>query len=84
MHKVAEDHGYKKALPFGHVVGLDLDEGGDGLGSDLELIENSVVVLHPTLLPEGEENCFFWGDTYLVTKDGAVRLNESSTELLRV
>ena len=84
MHKFAEGHGYKKALPFGHVVGLDLDEGGDGLGSDLELIENSVVVLHPTLLPEGEENCFFWGDTYLVTKDGAVRLNESSTELLRV
>ena len=84
MHDFAEAHGFKKALPFGHVVGLDLDEGGDGLGSNLELIENSVVVLHPTLLPEGEENCFFWGDTYLVTKDGAVRLNECSTELQSV
>ena len=84
MWKFAEDHGYRASLPFGHVVGLDLDEGGDGLNSDIELIENTVVVLHPTLLPEGEENCFFWGDTYLITRDGAVRLNESSTELLSV
>ncbi|MBO4818622.1 MAG: aminopeptidase P family protein, partial [Firmicutes bacterium] len=36
MHDFAEAHGFKKALPFGHVVGLDLDEGGDGEGSDLE------------------------------------------------
>ncbi len=84
MWKFAESHGYKKALPFGHIVGLDLDEGGAGAGSDFEIIENTVVVLHPALIPEGEENCFFWGDTYLVTKDGAVRLNESSEELLTV
>lgn len=84
MFKFAEAHGYQAALPFGHVVGLDLDEGGDGVNSELVLPENTVVVLHPALRPEGEENCFFWGDTFLVTKDGAVRLNESSTELLSV
>ena len=84
MWKFARDHGYQAALPFGHVVGLDLDEGEDGAGSDYVIPENAVVVLHPTLLKEGEENCFFWGDTYLVTKDGAVRLNESSTDLLCV
>lgn len=84
MFAFAKAHGYQAALPFGHVVGLDLDEGGDGVDSEFVLPENTVVVLHPALLPEGEENCFFWGDTFLVTKDGAIRLNESSAELLNV
>ncbi|MCR4894870.1 MAG: M24 family metallopeptidase [Eubacteriales bacterium] len=84
MFAFAEEHGYAGSLPFGHVVGLDLDEGGSGLGSDYIIPENAVVVLHPALKKEGDENCFFWGDTYLVTKDGAVRLNECGTDLLSV
>ena len=84
MFAFAAEHGYPGSLPFGHVVGLDLDEGGSGLGSDYVIPENAAVVLHPALIPQGEENCFFWGDTYLVTLDGVIRLNECSQELLCV
>ena len=83
MWQFSLDRGYTPKLPFGHIVGLDLDEGGRGsLESDLVIQENACVVLHPTMVLGDMDYGIFWGDTYLVTDEGGVRINESSTELL--
>ncbi|MCQ2553790.1 MAG: M24 family metallopeptidase [Clostridia bacterium] len=82
MWATGENLGFIPKLPFGHVLGLDLDEGGRGsLESDFILGEGANVVLHPTMTL-GEMNfSIFWGDNYIVTKDGGERINKCSTEL---
>ena len=83
MWKRGEELGFVCKLPFGHIVGQDLDEGGRGsLESDLIIQKNSNFVLHPTLVLGNEDFSIFWGDPYLVTENGGERLNFSSTELL--
>lgn len=83
MWQFSLDRGYTPKLPFGHIVGLDLDEGGRGsLESNLVIQKNANVVLHPTMVLGDMDYGIFWGDPYLVTDEGGVRMNESSTELL--
>ena len=83
MWHETEKVGLIPRLPFGHIVGLDLDEGGRGsLESTLVLKKNANVVLHPTMVKGDMNYSIFWGDPYLVTEQGGVRINESSTELL--
>lgn len=83
MWQFSKDRGYRPELPFGHIVGLDLDEGGRGsLESDLIIQKNANVVLHPTMVIGDMDYSIFWGDPYLVTEEGGVRMNESSTDLL--
>ena len=78
-----QEHGYIPKLPFGHIVGLDLDEGGRGsLESKLVIQKGTNFVLHPTMVLDDMDYSIFWGDPYLVTDEGAVRMNDSSTELL--
>lgn len=83
MWERTKELGYIPRLPFGHIVGLDLDEGGRGsLESTLRLEKNANVVLHPTMVLGDMNYSIFWGDPYLVTENGGERINESSTELL--
>lgn len=82
MWERTRELGFIPKLPFGHVVGLDLDEGGRGsLESTLILEKNANVVLHPTMVLGDMDYSIFWGDPYLVTESGGERINESSTEL---
>lgn len=82
MWEYGKSLGFIPKLPFGHIVGIDLDEGGRGsLESDFVLTENSNFVLHPTLVLGDMDYSIFWGDPYLVTKNGGERISESSTEL---
>lgn len=82
MWEFTIDRGYIPKLPFGHIMGLDLDEGGRGsLDSPLVIPENAAVVLHPTMVLGDMDYGIFWGDPFLVTKEGGIRLTESSTEL---
>ena len=74
--------GYECRMPFGHIVGIDLDEGGRAsLESDVILKEYMNFVLHPTLVMGNNDFGFFWGDPYFVTENGGERLTKSSTEL---
>ena len=83
MWERTKELGYIPRLPFGHIVGLDLDEGGRGsLESTLRLEKNTNVVLHPTMVLGDMNYSIFWGDPYLVSEHGGERINESSTELL--
>ena len=82
MWERTRELGFIPKLPFGHVVGLDLDEGGRGsLESTFVLEKNANVVLHPTMVLGDMDYSIFWGDPYLVTENGGERINESSTEL---
>lgn len=83
MWHFGQSLGYEPKLPFGHIMGLDMDEGGRGsLDSDFVLKENTSVVLHPTMTLGDMDYSIFWGDNYLVTADGGERLNKCSTELI--
>ena len=82
MWERTKARGFIPKLPFGHIVGLDLDEGGRGsLESTVRLEKNANVVLHPTAVLGDMDYSIFWGDPYLVTENGGERLNRSSTEL---
>lgn len=82
MWEYGKSFGMIPKLPFGHIVGIDLDEGGRGsLESDFVLTKNANFVLHPTLVLGEMDYSIFWGDPYLVTEKGGERISESSTEL---
>ena len=85
MWKFGKARGYEPKLPFGHILGLDLDEGGRGsLESDFIFTENTSVTLHPTMTLGDMDYSIFWGDNYLVTKNGGERINRCSTDLIVV
>jgi len=78
---IGAELGYTVRLPFGHIMGLDLDEGGRAsLDSDVILNKNMTIVLHPSMAKFDEG--IFWGDPYLITEKGGERLSACSTELL--
>ncbi|MBR0131401.1 MAG: aminopeptidase P family protein [Firmicutes bacterium] len=82
MWKFGKERGFEPKLPFGHILGLDLDEGGRGsLESDFIFNKDTSVVLHPTLTLGDMDYSIFWGDNYLVTENGGERINKCSTEL---
>ena len=85
MWRFGKEHGFEPKLPFGHILGLDLDEGGRGsLESDFLFRKDTSVVLHPTLTLGDMDYSIFWGDNYLVTDNGGERINKCSTELIVV
>ena len=85
MWKFGKALGFEPKLPFGHILGLDLDEGGRGsLESDFLFREDTCVVLHPTLTLGDMDYSIFWGDNYLVRDGGGERINKCSTELVIV
>ena len=82
MWRFGKERGFEPKLPFGHVLGLDLDEGGRGsLESDFLFTENTSVTLHPTMTLGDMDYSIFWGDNYLVTEKGGERINKCSTDL---
>jgi len=61
---------------------VDLIEARVSLQNEALLEPGMAVILHPSVFtPEGKNN-FFWGETYLVTRDGYERLHHSTDELL--
>ena len=76
--------GFIPSLPLGHICAVDLNEERVDRSSPVVLSEGMAVILHPTVLAEGLTSGIYWGETYLVTKDGGKCLAESSKELLIV
>ena len=70
--------GYVMKLPVGHLCGADMVEVRV---SPCTLNRCSRpgrrVIIHPTVCTPDLKNQFFWGETYLITKDGCERLNKS-------
>ena len=82
LWSTTEKMGYVPRMPFGHVLGLDLDEAGRAsVESPLVLKPNMTVVLHPTMTRPENSYSIFWGDTFLVAEGGGERINRSTTDL---
>ena len=85
MCKVGESLGYASRLPFGHIAGIDLDEGWHyALESDIILKAGMTFIIHPTLITPNIDFGIFWGDSYLVTEDGGQCLTSCENALLTV
>jgi len=83
MWEFGKKLGYINKMPFGHIVGIDLDEGGRAsLESDVVLKKNMTIVLHPTLVTPNNDFGIFWGESYLVTEGGGESLTSCGKELL--
>lgn len=83
MWDYSKELGFIPSLPFGHIVGIDLDEAGrSSIKSELVLKKNMTFILHPTLLAPGIDFSIFWGQSYLVTENGGEPLSSASNELL--
>jgi Xaa-Pro aminopeptidase len=78
------DAGYLFKPPTGHVCGVDLIEGRVSAQNTQVLEPGLAVIIHPTVFTPDGKNSFFWGETYLVTKDGYESLNHATDELLTV
>jgi len=85
MCKYGENLGYESKLPFGHIAGIDLDEGWQyAAESDIVLKSGMALVIHPTLVTPKIDYGIFWGDTYLITENGGECITSQSSELLTV
>jgi len=81
---VVRETGYVMKPPIGHVCGADMVEARVSPTVDLVLAPWMSVIVHPTVYTRDMKNQFFWGETYLITKDGCERLNKSGDEMLTV
>jgi Xaa-Pro aminopeptidase len=84
LHKFEEENGYiKEGRFFGHGQGTDMVERPAYQPEETMLLEkNMFLSIHPAM--ETETSWAFNTDNYLVTEDGAVRLNETAQGIFRV
>ena len=75
--------GYVMKPPVGHLCGADMIELRVATFERV-LVPWMAVIIHPTVYTPDLKNQFFWGETYLITNDGCVRLNKAGDEMLTV
>jgi Xaa-Pro aminopeptidase len=76
--------GYLFKPPTGHLCGIDGIEARVSRQNEMVLEPGMAVILHPTVYTPDGKNSFFWGETYLVSRDGYERLHRTGDELLTV
>jgi Xaa-Pro aminopeptidase len=75
--------GYVLRSPLGHICGVDLVEARISVENETELTPGMALIIHPAIFtPDGKNGPFFWGETYLVTRDGYERLQKTGDELV--
>jgi len=78
--RATEKEGFALGLPMGHFAGLDVMEGRVSPDSDVVLEPGIAVVIHPCVM-NAQGVRFLWGQTYFMTDDGPVNLNQSDDAL---
>ena len=81
MAGVAEENNFKLTTPMGHFCGLDLVEGRFDGESQVVLNPGVTAILHPRLDDSKGRNMILWGETYLMTDQGPLRLNQTDDTL---
>ena len=76
--------GYLLKPPLGHFCGVDLVEARVTPENEMVLTPGMAVIIHPTVVTPDDKHNFFWGETYLVTREGYERLHRTGDELLTV
>lgn len=70
---VVKKRGCSAGVWSGHGMGADLGDGIDiGAPNKMELVPNMVLTLHPSVV--GKNDGLLYGNTYIVTENGAVNL----------
>ena len=82
MVSAVEKAGYVTKAPFGHLCGTDMVDARVTPVNEQVLAPWMAVIIHPTVYTPDLKNQFFWGETYLITKDGCERLHKSGDEML--
>ena len=82
--KFQEENGYKTgSVFFAHAQGTDpIERPAAEEGETLTFEENNVLAIYPVL--ENDETLAQSGDNFIVTKDGAVRMNKTAQGVMRV
>ena len=83
MARAARKQNFKLMTPMGHFCGLDLVEGRVGEDSQVVLQPGITMILHPRLDDSKGRRMILWGETYLMTENGPIRLNRTD-DLLHV
>jgi Xaa-Pro aminopeptidase len=81
MDRTAGAYGLGLMTPMGHFVGLDLVEGRFDADSEVVLDPGIAFILHPRLDDPKGSRIILWGETYLITDQGAMRLNKTDDTL---
>ena len=81
MGKTAEKNGFRLTTPMGHFCGLNLIEARVDGESQLVLEPGMAVILHPRLDDSKGTRVIPWGETYFITQQGPVRLNQTDDTL---
>jgi len=81
---VMEGHVRKSGLDYtpiyGHIVGIDMVEDRPSPKNETEIAPGMVFIVHPC--PSTGKSSLLWGETYLITEKGNLRLNKVGDELI--
>jgi Xaa-Pro aminopeptidase len=81
MAKTANGQGFGLTTPMGHFVGLDLIEARVDADSSVILKPGLAMILHPRLDDFRGRRIILWGETYLMTEKGPIRLTQTDDTL---
>jgi Xaa-Pro aminopeptidase len=81
MAKTAKECGFGLTTPMGHFVGLDLIEARVDADSPVILEPGVAMILHPRLDDFRGRRIILWGETYLMTEGGPIRLTQTDDTL---
>lgn len=81
MAEVAKTCGFTLTEPLGHFVGLDLIEARVAATSDVVFSPGITAIIHPRIDDGKGANMLLWGETYFMTEQGLVCLNQTDDVL---
>jgi Xaa-Pro aminopeptidase len=81
MAKTAKGYGFGLTTPMGHFVGLDLIEARVDADSQVILEPGVAMILHPRLDDFNGRRIILWGETYIMTERGPIRLTQTDDTL---
>ncbi len=81
MAKTAQGYGFGLTTPMGHFVGLDLIEARVDADSQVILEPGVAIILHPRLDDFKGRRIILWGETYIMTERGPIRLTRTDDTL---
>jgi Xaa-Pro dipeptidase len=80
MEEVVKQSGLECTPVYGHIVGLDMVEDRPSPKNETEIVPGMIFIVHPW--PLLGESSLLWGETYLTTERGSLRLNKVGDELI--
>ena len=84
MNEYVASHGFSLIGPIGHVASVDLVDDRLAATNTRALNWGETLIIHPCVGTKDNNHCFLWGQTYLVTENGAISLNNSSDDFICV